>query len=211
MIEYPSIPNSSKAPRADMAAFDKLDGSNFRAKWTQKQGFNLFGTRTQLIDRNDQFWGQMVDIFMRDCAEPLADKFTRDKEYRDEREFIVFGEFYGPNSFAGRHLDTDAKEIAIFDILRGHKNRKFVPPLDFVHEFQNLVRIPDLIHVGKLNEEFIVSVRRNDQSLNEGVICKGTKPVGHAVGGIWMCKIKTQAYFDRLKLRFNNEWTKYAE
>lgn len=39
MVEYPSIQNSSKAPRKNCIAFEKLDGSNFRAKWTQKNGF----------------------------------------------------------------------------------------------------------------------------------------------------------------------------
>lgn len=211
MIEYPSIPNSSKAPREKCVAFDKLDGSNFRAKWTRKQGFNLFGTRSQLIDESDSFWGQMVTTFKRDCAAQLEDKFKRDKDYRDEREFVVFGEFLGVNSFAGRHIDTDAKRIVVFDVLRGHKDRKFVSPTDFVKEFQELVEIPNVVYIGNVNQDLIDSVRRNDFNLNEGVICKGTIPTGSAVGGIWSCKIKTQAYFDRLKLRFNNEWTKYAE
>ncbi len=83
--------------------------------------------------------------------------------------------------------------------------------MDFVKEFQEIVAIPDVIYVGKLNEEFIASVRRNDYNLKEGVVCKGTIPTGASVGGIWSCKVKTQAYFDRLKTRFANEWTKYAE
>lgn len=211
MIEYPSIPNSSKAPRANCVAFDKLDGSNFRAKWTNKRGFDVFGTRTQLINEDDEFWGQMVRLFKSSLSAALDDKFRNDKEYRHDREIIVFGEFFGKNSFAGRHIDEDEKRIVIFDVLRGHKQRKFVPPLDFIKEFQEIVPIPNVIYHGNLNEEFIQSVRRNDFGLNEGVICKGTKPVGNAVGGIWQCKIKTQDYFDRLKLRFANEWMKYAE
>lgn len=55
MIEYPSIQNSSKAPRKNCVAFDKLDGSNFRAKWTAKRGFDTFGTRTQLIDETSEY------------------------------------------------------------------------------------------------------------------------------------------------------------
>jgi hypothetical protein len=38
MIEYPSMQNSSKAPRKECMVFEKLDGSNFRAKWTEKKG-----------------------------------------------------------------------------------------------------------------------------------------------------------------------------
>lgn len=211
MLEYPSIPNSSKAPRAKMVAFEKIDGSNFRAKWTQKQGFSVFGTRTQLIDESDPFWGQMVAVFKRDHAKILDDKFRKDKEYRHEREIIVFGEFYGANSFAGRHIDTEPKNIIVFDVLLGHKNRKLVGPMDFIKEFQDVVPIPRVVHMGNLNEEFIAAVRRNDFDLTEGVICKGTIPTGAAFGGIWQCKIKTQAYLDKLKLRYGNEWIKYAE
>lgn len=211
MLEYPSIPNSSKAPRQSCVAFDKLDGSNFRAKWTQKRSFDLFGTRTQLIDDRDAFWGSMVTEFRMTHA-PVLDKFFRNhKDYRNEREIIVFGEYLGKNSFAGRHLDDDLKRIVVFDVMVGHKQRKFVPPMDFIKNFQEIVEIPDVVYFGNLNDQFIADVRANKFDLNEGVICKGTKPVGNAVGGIWQCKIKTQAYFDRLKLRFQNEWTKYAE
>lgn len=211
MLEYPSIPNSSKAPRQNMVAFDKLDGSNFRAKWTRKRGFDVFGTRTQLIDETSEFWGQAVKLFKETCAPALDEKFSRDKEYRDEREFVVFGEFVGPQSFAGRHIDGDKMEVVIFDILRGHKNRKFVGPMDFIKDFQEIVKIPDVVYMGKLNEEFIAAVRSNYFNLNEGVICKGTIPTGAAFGGIWQCKIKTLAYIDKLKLRYGNEWMKYGE
>lgn len=211
MLEYPSMQNSSKAPRQSMVAFDKLDGSNFRAKWTRKRGFDVFGTRTQLIDETSEFWGQAVTLFKQTCAEPLNEKFTRDKDYRDEREYIVYGEFVGPQSFAGRHIEGDKMEVVVFDVLCGHKNRKFVGPMDFIKDFQEVVKIPDVIHVGKLNEEFIAAVRRGDYNVNEGVICKGTIPTGAAFGGIWSCKIKTQAYLDKLKLRYGNEWMKYGE
>lgn len=103
MEEYPSIISSAKAPRKHCVAFDKLDGSNFRAKWTQKRGFDTFGTRTQLIDENDPFWGEMVLIFKTNYDKVLDKFFRKDKDFRNEREIIVFGEFLGENSFAGRH------------------------------------------------------------------------------------------------------------
>lgn len=211
MIKYPSIPNSSKAPRARCVAFDKLDGSNFRAKYTQKRGFDTFGTRTQLIDTTDRFWGRMIEIFLKEMAEPLERKFHSDKDLRNEREIIVFGEFYGPNSFAGRHVEGDEMRISIFDVLIGHKNRKFVRPMDFIREYQEIVPIPNVIYEGNLNERLIADVRANKFGLNEGVICKGVEPVGNAAGGIWQCKIKTQAYFERLKALYQENWLKYAE
>lgn len=90
MLEFPSIINSSKAPRKHCIAFDKLDGSNFRAKYTQKQGFCLYGTRTQLIDETTPFWSEMVQVFKRDLLEPLTDLFRRHKELRNFREITVF-------------------------------------------------------------------------------------------------------------------------
>lgn len=209
MIEYPSITNSSKAPRKYCVAFDKRDGSNFRAKWTNKRGFDTFGTRTQLIDATTEFWGEMVELFNEKYNEFLDYKFRHDKQFRNEREIIVFAEFLGEHSFAGRH-ENEPHDLVFFDILVGHKNRKFIPPLDFVREFQDIVPIPHIIYVGNLNEKFIQDIR-NDIILDEGVICKGTEPRGDYIGSIWTCKIKTNRYFEKLKELHGEDWKKYWE
>jgi hypothetical protein len=204
MIEYPSIINSSKAPRKDCIAFDKIDGSNIRIKYTPKQGFCLFGTRTQLIGENDNtLWVKALHIFKEKYEQVLLDKFKKNKDYRDFREITVFGEFHGPNSFAGIHseADLDKLDITFFDVLLGHKQRKFVHPKTFVKDFSGIIPIPNIIYEGKLNDEFIADVRANKFNLNEGVICKGTETSGAFCGNIWMCKIKTQDYFDRLKAK----------
>lgn len=210
MIEYPSIINSSKAPRKHCIAFDKLDGSNFRAKYTNKKGFNVFGTRTQLIDETTPFWGEMVNIFKNTIQQPLENLFNKDKDFRDYREIIVYGEFLGENSFAGRH-ENESHEIVIFDVLLGHKQRKFLRPQDFIKIIGKEVKIPNIVYTGNLNEEFIQNVRNNIFDLKEGVICKGTESSGAFSGGIWSCKIKTQAYLDKLKTQFGEEWEKYGE
>jgi hypothetical protein len=205
MIEYPSIINSSKAPRDKMVAFDKLDGSNFRAKYTSKKGFETFGTRTQLIDETTPFWGNAVNLFINTIEQPLLDKFTKDKEFRHEREIIVFGEYLGPNSFAGRHQDDDPMEIVVFDIMVGHKNRKFLSPHTFVKEFKTIVKIPTIVFEGNLSDDFINRVRENEFNLNEGVICKGLVSNGAYRGNVWMCKIKTNRYFEMLKEKFGED------
>lgn len=208
MIEYPSIPNSSKAPRQGCVALEKMDGSNFRCKYTQKQGFHLFGTRTQLVDETSPFWAQMIEVFRRDHEAEWLKKF-RSKNYRDYREIIVFGEFGGPNSFAGRHEPTDKFSITFFDVLLGHKQRKFLLPQEFVKEF-SWSSIPKVVYRGNLNDEFIAQIRA-DKELKEGVVCKGSQRRGDAAGGVWMCKIKTQAYFDKLQSVCGAEWVKYWE
>jgi hypothetical protein len=208
MLEYPSIQNSSKAPRKECIAFDKLDGSNFRAKWTQKRGFDTFGTRTQLIDETSEFWGEMVVVFKNTLQDKL-DRILR-KEFRNEREIIVFGEFFGEQSYAGRHEDEPHK-IVPFDILVGHKNRKFIKPRDFIKLLTDEIEIPKVVYEGNLNDDLIARVRANEFNSFEGVICKGTQSVGNAMGGIWMAKIKTQKYLDSLKNKFGDDWVKYAE
>lgn len=211
MIEYPSIINSSKAPRKHGIAFEKLDGSNFRAKWTQKNGFCLFGTRTQLVDENTAFWQEAVSLFKSTIADPLSKKFASDSEFRNHREIIVFSEFLGDKSFAGRHIDDDPKRLVVFDVLVGHKNGKFVKPLDFIKEFQEIVPIPNVVYVGKLNDQFIEDVRAGTYPVNEGVIFKGTETSGAYVGGVWSCKIKTMEYYERLRTRHGDDWKKYWE
>lgn len=210
MIEYPSIINSSKAPRKECIAFNKLDGSNFRAKYTQQKGFNLFGTRTQLIDESSPYWSDMVVQFKNNLLSPLTDFFKKSKDYRDFREIIVYCEYLGENSFAGRH-EEEPHKLVLFDVLVGHKQRKFVKPREFRKTFQHLVEIPEIIYEGNLNESFIQDVRENKFNLKEGVICKGTETSGAFMGNIWMCKIKTQAYLDKLKSVFHEDWVKYAE
>ncbi len=211
MIEYPAIINSNKAPREECVAFDKLDGSNLRFKYTQKRGFELAGTRTQLIDENTPVFGEGITIFNKLYKTPLTEFFKSSKEYRDYREIIVFGEFLGPNSFAGIHID-EPHELIIFDVLVGHKNRKFIKPKEFVKTFSNIVKIPKVIYEGNLNDQFIQEVRNNKFNLSEGVICKGNLTNGAFRGNIWMCKIKTLEYLNKLKTRFGEDGViKYGE
>lgn len=209
MIEFPSIINSSKAPRKSCVAFDKLDGSNFRAKYTQKHEFNLYGTRTQLIDKTTPFWSEMVEIFERDLKRPLENLF-KNKDFRDYREIIVFGEFVGDNSFAGFH-ENEPHKIVVFDLMVGHKQRKFLKPRDFIKTLRGLIEIPKVIYEGNLNDQFIQDVRDNKFGLKEGVICKGNETSGAFCGGVWSCKIKTNEYFEKLKAKFAENWKNYAE
>ena len=209
MIEYPSIINSARAPREACAAFEKYDGSNIRAKWTRKNGFETFGTRTTLMDETHPHLGDAVKIFKADYAEGLDKLFK--KQFPNEREIVCFGEYFGEHSYAGIHDLNEPHELVLFDVLVGHKNQKFLRPKDFVKLLDGYAKIAKVVCEGNLNEELIADVRANKFNLKEGVICKGSTVKGQYRGGIWMCKIKTQAYLDSLKERFKDEWVKYAE
>jgi hypothetical protein len=210
MIEYPSIIGCSKAPRENCIAFDKLDGSNLRFKWTSKRGFDTFGTRTQTINIDTPLYGNGVKFFLKNQA-PILDSHFR-KNYPNTREIIVFGEFYGPNSFAGNHQENEDQKVTVFDILLGHKNREFVKPKQLIKEFGSIIELPKVIYEGNLNEEFINDVRENKYSLNEGVIVKGTTNNGAFRGKMWQCKIKTKNYLERIYKLFGQEGLKkYGE
>jgi len=203
MIEYPSIMHCSKAPRKFCVAFDKMDGSNIRVKWTHKKGFCLFGSRTQLLDESHPYLGSAITYFKKELESKLEPIFN--DYFRDEREAIAFGEFFGPNSFAGLHVLEDPKKIVLFDVLVGHKNRKFILPQEFIKLFVGVVETPRVIYIGNLNDQFIAEVKEGKHAVVEGVICKGTERNGAFRGGVWMTKIKTQKYLEKLKEKYGEE------
>jgi hypothetical protein len=203
MIEYPSIIHSAKAPRQPCIAFEKFDGSNIRVKWTQKKGFCNFGSRTQMIDAGHPHLGGVVDYFKLHYEKQLEQIIS--DHWRHEREIVFFGEYFGPNSFAGFHVLTEPMKFVLFDTMIGHKNRKFLLPQEFVKIFSGTVEIPRVIYEGNLNDQLISDVRVGKYDVNEGVICKGRERTGAACGHVWMAKIKTQAYLDRLKAKFGEK------
>jgi len=205
--------SAAKAPREHCIAFDKLDGSSVRVKYTNKKGFHLFGSRTQMFDKGHPFLAPAISYFYEHFENPLVDLI--ENEFPNEQEVIVFLEFFGDKSFAGWHDPEDTtKRLVLFDIMIGHKNRKFLLPQDFIELCHGKMTIPRLIYRGNLNDAFIQAVREDVYGLNEGVVCKGTRRTGAHRGGVWMAKIKTQAYlyFDRLNAKFGAEGVhKYGE
>ena len=212
MIEYPSIMSSAKAPREPCIAFEKLDGSNIRVKYTNKRGFHLFGSRTQMFDKGHPFLAPAIPYFYEHFENPLVDLI--ENEFPNERELVAYLEFFGDQSFAGWHEPEDpTKRLVCFDIMVGHKNRKFVMPQDFVKMAEKYKVIsPRVMYVGNLNDQLIADVRAGKYDVVEGVVCKGTQRTGAHRGGTWMSKIKTQAYLDKLFNRYGEDGVKkYGE
>lgn len=211
MIEYPHIMPSSKAPREPCVAFFKYDGSNIRVKYTNKQGFAWFGSRTQTFNEGHPFLGEAVPIFRAKYENKLVDLI--EQNFPNEREVIAFLEFFGPNSFAGYHVKEDLKDLVLFDILVGHKNRKFLMPNEFIELADSVgAQRPRVVYAGNLSDQFIQDVRDGKYDVVEGVVCKGIIRTGAHRGGMWMAKVKTQSYLNRLKLKFGEkEAEKYGE
>ena len=115
MEQYPSIIGSAKAPLGKPCiAQYKYDGSNLRWERSPKHGFNKYGTRRHLFDKSDPVFGPSIEMFQ----DTLADEIIRrTKEIvKNPQRITAFTEFFGPNSFAGSHEPTDAKELRLFDI-----------------------------------------------------------------------------------------------
>jgi hypothetical protein len=207
MIEYPEILHSSRAPRQRCIAFEKLDGSNIRIKYTRKRGFCQFGSRTQMLEESHPILGGAIVYFSNNLAEKCEKIIA--KNWSNEREVMLFGEWFGPNSFAGWHEMSDIQagtmKFVLFDCMISHKCRKFLLPKDFIKIFGDAVEIPRVMYEGNLNEQLIAEVREGRYDVSEGLICKGCERTGAAAGNVWMAKIKTNAYFERLKAKFGEE------
>jgi hypothetical protein len=201
MKYYPSIPYPDDfALGQHCYAFYKYDGSNLRFEWSKKQGWYKYGTRNRLFDKTDPDFGSAIELFMNTYADGLAKVFAG-KEYRNSDRAIVFAEFFGPNSFAGSHVATDTKQLMLFDV-NLHK-KGILDPKRFIGDFGHL-NVAQVIYEGEFTQEFIDSVYQGNQPVVEGVIVKGG--TGHS---LWMRKVKTAAYKQRLKELFKTDWEKY--
>lgn len=173
--------------------FGKYDGSNIRAEWTRKGGFNKFGRRKALLDDSNPVLNEAPDLIMRDWAADLADVF---KGMRLQKA-IAFFEFWGPNSFAGNHED-EPHVCTLLDVAQHPKG--IMEPKDFVKRFKGLDHAA-LLHQGKFNREMEEHVRSGTLPGMpfEGVIVKG----GYiSPGRPLMFKVKNRAWFAKLRAQY---------
>lgn len=218
MKEYPSIPAAGHllARSAEdylgqpFVAFDKLDGSNVRAEWDQKRGWHQFGSRRRLLDESQPLLGEAIRLILDGYGDGLAKAFTDDPALGRPREATAYFEFLGPHSFAGQHdpavLGVESNgplRVVLIDVNVHRKG--FVSANQFIEGFGHL-GIPRVVHRGELSREFIADVRADRFGTPEGVILKGGE--GHER---WMAKVKTTAYFQRLKTFFQGDWQKHWE
>lgn len=172
-------------------AFDKLDGQSMRFEANFNRGFYKFGSRTQMVDHKDEQFGKAVNLFMEKYSENLMYVFGR--KYNQDRKaiFTVFGEYVGPNSFAGRHVIGDPMDIVLFDVWI-YKNG-WVKPQKFIDNFGHL-NIPKVVYEGEMTDEFIYDIQTNRYKLDEGVIAKGEQD-----NDVFMCKVKTKSWLNKVK------------
>ncbi|MFO0941307.1 MAG: RNA ligase family protein [Pirellulales bacterium] len=211
-LVYPKMPASNAAPLGPCIAFEKCDGTNIHWCWDSSLGWYAFGTRRDrfdldeggIADFNRAHLGleQCVAIFLTTLEQSLS-KRLRELNYYNCEQLIVFTEFLGEQSFAGKHLATDTKRLVIIDL---QTSNGFLAPESFVRDLDGLP-IARVVYRGKLTGKFADDVREGRYAVNEGVVCKGETD-----GSVWMAKIKTNgAYKIRLKEAFKDNWEEFWE
>ena len=168
-----------------------------------------------MVDSNHEVFGKGIQIFQQEMGEIIVDRIKKafPKDFKNIERITAFAEFYGENSFAGHHVDSDQKYLKLFDIFLFKKG--FLLPEQFVDIFGDWDKAAEVVYRGKLDESFIESIRYNklDTHLNEGVICKGVsdKIQFKKYGSVLMTKIKTFEFINKLKNRYQEKWEDYAE
>ena len=191
----PSVYQSKDLINRSIIAFDKIDGSNIRVEGSIKTGFDKFGCRRHLIDRNTEMLGVAVNLF-KEKEEKILEILSKNK--LQGHELTLYFELFGKNSFAGKHEIEDKKDIYLIDVWI--KKLGFIEPKEFIDLFSE-VGIPKIIYSGILDQEFIDWVINNEE-INEGVVCKSTRKMKD--GNIRMCKIKTGRWIEKVKSKFEN-------
>lgn len=195
MQDYPSIERGYIVKGEPIYAFDKMDGSQIRAEWTKKKKFWKFGTRKQLISkskiRGDKGWGEAVWLVLEKYEKDLHDIFVKERYLKA----TCFFEFYGKNSFAGRHYDEE-HTVTLFDIKANKKG--LLPPKEFL-KVTNGVDRAKLLYYGNANEPFIETVRNGELEgmTFEGVVCKAQRMKTYGLP--IMFKLKNKAWLEKLK------------
>jgi len=214
MLHYPKIPDTRGCPGGRCLAFEKYDGTNLYWAWDREFGWHRFGTRRDEfalspvgIERFTQAHAHLresVEVF-RSCLADGIEKLLTDREaFRAFDRFKAFTEFFGPNSFAGLHKADDPKQLVLFDVWA--EPFGMIGPEQFVAEFGHPASAR-VVYRGKLTGKFAEDVRQGKYGVQEGVVCKG----GSGGDNLWMAKIKTYAYLDKLKAAFADRWEDFWE
>lgn len=195
MKSYPSITTKIDFSKR-FYLFDKLDGSNIRAEWSPKKGFYKFGSRTQLLTPDQTSLYPSIEKILAFCDKSGTEIGVKLAKLKAESA-VCFFEWVGPNSFAGSHPDSpeDMRPVLI-DVALYKKG--MMSPERFIEHFSDF-DIPTVLHEGKISEELFQSIRRSELPgiTFEGVI--GKESGCNKDGRHDMCKIKTNAWLDKLK------------
>ena len=214
MLHYPKIPGSNSRTSGRCIAFEKYDGTNLHWDWDRDFGWHSFGTRRDEFNLTPEgiaafslkhvHLHEAPHVFKEQLEAPLHRIFQEHANYKHYQSIKAFTEFLGPESFAGLHKTGDKKQLILFDIFA--EPFGMIGPESFVTDFVTLP-IARIVYRGKLTGAFTEQVRKGKYKTAEGVVCKG----GKGGADLWMMKIKTDSYMQKLKQAFADKWEDYWE
>lgn len=224
MKHYDSIPRiqDDGSLKGEMVVgYNKLDGQNFCAVYNcRKKTWGPYGSRTVTVDENSEQFGDVVKFFNNSgYKEILADII---KEFSGKRdvfngvdEVTFFFEWYGADSFAGKHKAGDQMHLALIDVAL--KKKGYIEPKDYEMCFRGSVEMPELVYSGPLDADIIEKVQNNDWThpdcwksyVKEGVVFKRTTLLkGQRRPSV---KVKTKWWIDKLHSMYSEEECKKLE
>lgn len=213
-LTYPKIPDTTGCMLKKCWAFEKYDGTNMH--WDFKGAkFVSFGTRRDSFSFDEDGFKEFAD-----CHPEIADAPRVFDESLSELLFCyhsgmtatVFTEYFGPNSFAGQHKPGDSMRHVVIDVMKGNK---FLSPDKFIDMFDGEWRKKFFTHPydfakpfyqGKYSGQLVEDIRNGKFPVTEGAIIKGVYNKQ-----VYMAKVKTNAYMERLKTQFQDKWKDYWE
>lgn len=202
--------------------FNKLDGQNFCVTYKPKtREFGPYGSRTVSVDENSEQFGDVVRWFEASGYKEKLNNVVRTHMgkkdiFKGIEEVTFFFEWYGENSFAGRHQEGDKMHLALIDIFL--KKKGYMEPKDYYTLFNDCgVELPELIYRGPLNAEIIAKIQNNDwtqpdaalPTVKEGVVFKrSTMMKGQRRPSV---KVKTKWWLEKLHSIYTEEECKELE
>lgn len=208
MLHYPKIASSKHCQLGPCVVFDKVDGTNLHWDFEADFGWHAFGTRrdsynllpegVSQFETDHQNLRGAAALFLRTLAEPATEVLRA----LPIQQAVLFTEFVGASSFAGSHHPEEPKRLVLFDVTL---DGQMLGPEEFVDRFGHL-DIPRILYRGKFKGQILEEIYQGKFDVPEGVVVKGG--LGPT---LWMAKVKTRAYQERLKSQFGSKWQDYWE
>ena len=196
--------------------YNKLDGQNFCVTYKPKgDKYGPFGSRTVTVDEHSEQFGNTVRYFLNKGYEDILSIKVKQYSGKGEvfnnvDEITFFFEWYGDNSFAGKHEDGDEMHLALIDVFL--KKKGYIEPKDYEEIFRGTsIEMPELIYKGPLCAEIIEKIQNNDwtqcgcelPSVKEGVVFKrSTLMKGQRRPSV---KVKTKWWINKLHSLYSEE------
>ena len=225
MKHYDSIPRiqDDGTLKGDFVwGYNKLDGQNFCVTYKPKSDkFGPYGSRTVTVDEHNEQFGNTVRYFLNKGYEDiLAIKVKQNSGKGDvfngAEEITFFFEWYGDNSFAGKHEEGDEMHLALIDVFI--KKKGYIEPKEYEKIFRNTsIEMPELIYKGELNSDIVDAIQNNDwtqpdakfPAVKEGVVFKrSTLLKGQRRPSV---KVKTKWWLEKLHSMYTEEECKKLE